>query len=1177
MSNSYGFQFLCGILLLFMKTSQNSATAATMQGNETDLHTLLDFKSRIVHDPYDIMSLWNDSTHHCNWVGITCNNSNGRVMYLILENKALAGTVPPSIGNLTFLTRLNLRNSSFHGEFPQEVGHLQFLRHLNIGYNSFGGSLPSNLSHCKELSILSAGHNNFTGTIPPWMGNSSSLSLVNLAVNNLHGSIPNSLNGNYLSGTIPPSIFNISSLHFFTVSQNHLHGNIPFDVGYTLPKLETFAGGVNYFTGPIPVSLSNASRLKILDFAENNLTGTIPKNLGRLPHLIRLNFDVNRLGTWKAGDLNFLASLVNCSALEVLGLAENSFGGELPSSIANLSTQLNILTLGSNAIHGSIPTGIGNLANLTVLGLEENSLSRSVPDSIGMLQKLERLDLNANNFFGLIPSSFGNLTRLTMLFMEENNFEGSIPTSLGKCQSLSLLNFSHNMLNGTIPRQVIALSSLSIYLDLSHNALIGSVPIEVGKLINLEELDLSENKLSGMIPSSLGSCISLEWLHLQGNFFEGNIPSTIQNLRGLQDIDMSSNNLFGEIPEFLGEFKVLEHLNLSYNDFEGKVPLNGIFKSVTSFSMYGNSKLCGGVPELYLPACTIKKSSSLGPKVVILVAIALVFLLLLSCFLTSIVVKRARKRSYRLASTKGLVLPMSYSELAECTCGFSQDNLIGSGSFGSVYKGTLSSDGSSFAVKVLNLQQKGASRSFFDECHVLRSIRHRNLLKIITAISSVDYQGNDFKALVFEFMPNGSLEDWLHPIDNTKTLTFIQRLNIAIDVGCALEYLHHFCETPIVHCDIKPSNVLLDNDMVAHVGDFGLATFLFEESSSFSKHSTMSTILRGSIGYIPPEYGMGGHPSAMGDIYSYGILLLEVFTRKRPTDEKFEGSIGIQQFAALALPNNAMNIIDPLLLSEQESEANIEGCLVPVLHLGVSCSTTSPSERKPMTVVVNKLHAIKNSLGNGTFAPKCSAYGTNRPPFCLSPNDKKGCNFPFLKLVPNKGIHTLHAVPSKTQVDLDSLINQAQTKDEPRTVHVKFQLIRICNYGEHFQVVGDDPMFGSWNPSKAVPMTWSEGHIWTVEQDIPVGKSIQFKFILKRKQGDIVWQPGPDRIIHTWESMHCVTVCEDWDNAQLQKITEESQNASSNEEPKTESEKANSVLPKEKHKSNAPKVLKNTC
>jgi serine/threonine protein kinase len=223
-------------------------------------------------------------------------------------------------------------------------------------------------------------------------------------------------------------------------------------------------------------------------------------------------------------------------------------------------------------------------------------------------------------------------------------------------------------------------------------------------------------------------------------------------------------------------------------------------------------------------------------------------------------VKNWRKRPMAATSLQDQRLAcVSYTELQASTNGFSMVYLIGLGSFGSVYKGVLPSNGAIVAIKVLNLQFRGASKSFIHECNALRSLCHRNLLKIITACSSIDHQGNDFKSLVFYFMSNGNLDQWLHPIKDEqhrcKRLSFIQRLNIAMDVAYALEYLHLYCHTPIVHCNVKPSNVLLNEDMVAHVGDFGLAKFVFE-ASHLSKNQYMSdclsSVLKGSIGYIPP-------------------------------------------------------------------------------------------------------------------------------------------------------------------------------------------------------------------------------------------------------------------------------------------------------------------------------------
>ncbi|XP_074336312.1 putative LRR receptor-like serine/threonine-protein kinase At3g47570 [Apium graveolens] len=192
------------------------------------------------------------------------------------------------------------------------------------------------------------------------------------------------------------------------------------------------------------------------------------------------------------------------------------------------------------------------------------------------------------------------------------------------------------------------------------------------------------------------------------------------------------------------------------------------------------------------------------------------------------------------------------------------------GRHGSVYKGVLELVELIITVKVLNVEVRGPNKSFLADCESLRNIRHRNLIKIIIACSSIDHKGNDLNALAFEFMTNGSLDSWFHPSPyhpqgNIRKLTLLQRLNIVIDVALGVDYLHHHSHASIIHTDIKSSNILLDEEFVAHIGDFGLARLSFAISDN-------------SI-----EYGMGVEISAEGDVYSYRILLLEMFSGKGPT------------------------------------------------------------------------------------------------------------------------------------------------------------------------------------------------------------------------------------------------------------------------------------------------------
>ncbi|XP_057998184.1 probable LRR receptor-like serine/threonine-protein kinase At3g47570 [Hevea brasiliensis] len=267
---------------------------------------------------------------------------------------------------------------------------------------------------------------------------------------------------------------------------------------------------------------------------------------------------------------------------------------------------------------------------------------------------------------------------------------------------------------------------------------------------------------------------------------------------------------------------------------------------------------------------------------------------------------------------------------------------------GTVYKGRIS-DGMDVARKVFNLQLDGAFKSFDAECEVMSNIRHRNLVKIISCCSNID-----LKALVLDYMPNGSLEKLLY--SHNYCLDILQRLDIMIDVASALEYLHHGFSRPIVHCDLKPSNVLLDANMVAHVADFGIAKLL-GEGDSMTQTRTLAT-----IGNMAPEYGSEGIVSMKGDVYSFGILLMETFKRKKPTDDMFGGRMSLKEYIKEALPDAVVEIADANLLTGEENFADKKDGVSFILGLSVECCVEVPDERNGITQVLSTLVTIRTQF-----------------------------------------------------------------------------------------------------------------------------------------------------------------------------------------------------------------------
>ncbi|XP_031122669.1 putative receptor-like protein kinase At3g47110 isoform X1 [Ipomoea triloba] len=1014
------------LCLICSVTHPTSIVSATPYSNETDRIALLDFKRRISYDPQGVLlNSWNDSVHHCHWQGVSCGGRHQRVVALMLPEKGLIGTLSPQIGNLTFLRAVDLNSNGFHGGIPGEIGNLFRLRFLNLSLNALTGELAAvNLSSClqlrlvnlyqnglhgrlpiklvclKKLELLNLGNNQLTGEIPRAFGNFSSLRVLALLRNQLEGRIPDeiaqiwglkalSLAANNLSGNLPSSLFNKTSITYFSVTANSLQGTIPSYIGDTMPNLKAFFFGANKFHGNIPISFPNASKLQNLELSQNYLVGKVPGNIGMLKDLQRLNLELNSLGSNDPlNDLAFMTSLSNCSNLDVFSIHKNRFEGKLPNTIANLSSTLSFLFLGGNKLSGTIPIGIKNLASLAGLGLEENLFSGVIPSEIGGLQKLQKLYLRVNQFSGKIPLTFCNLTSLSSLYMDNNNLDGDIPSTVGNFWSLNELVLSSNRLSGTIPQQVFYLPSLSKYLDLSNNLFTGLLSPAVGKLKTLNVLDVPGNKLSGKIPDTIGDCLSLEYLDLHANLFEGKIPPSLVSLKNMKYLDFSNNKLTGEIPRELQKHPLLQYLNLSFNDLEGEVPTVGIFAKANNVSLVGNKKLCGGIPELKLPPCLVKKRKHRKHiKLMILiftcVSVALVFAsLLLSLHWR----KDKRKESSKLSKVEKLSI-ITYSDLHKATDGFSDINLIGTGGFGSVYKGRFKQgEEQTVAVKVLDLLKNGASKSFLTECKVLKNIRHRNLVPILTCCSSCDASGNEFKALVYEFMENGDLNTWLHPHScdgSTHFLSVVERLNIAIDVASALHYLHDDCEPTVIHCDLKPSNILLDKDLIAHVGDFGISTLYSQKVENSSREQTLSIGLKGSIGYVPPEYGIGAHASTFGDVYSFGILLLEMYTAKRPVDDFVnDGCSSLYDYVETALPEQVMKIVDPSLLAcleiqhgtepdeELNNQCNLVGIEESKMHsfffsifkIGLTCASRSPMDRMHMRDVTRDLHKIKKAF-----------------------------------------------------------------------------------------------------------------------------------------------------------------------------------------------------------------------
>ncbi|KAH9317460.1 hypothetical protein KI387_019229, partial [Taxus chinensis] len=812
-----------------------------------DQHSLLAFKAGITLDPNNSLANWSPNTSFCNWTGVICSSTlqmQYRVVGLNLSNMGLEGVISPLVGNLSALQTLDLSNNALHGHIPPQLGRLSSAHELLLHRNRFQGTIPSTLCGCRKLVELSLSYNKLEGSIPKELGLLPHL--VNLY-----------LGANYLTGTLPPSLCNLSALIVLGVYTNNLTGPIPTELG-SLTQLQILYLYENQLSGTIPTSIGNLSALNDLALGTNNLTGPIPAELGRLTKLKSISLYQNHL----TGPIP--TSLLNCTTLVELAFYSNQLSGQIPRELGSKLANLQLFSLWENKLTGKVPNSIGNCSKLELLFLGFNQLTGMLPTELSKLTFVKKMRFEYNKLDSgsqsllVILAHLTNCSHMEYLDMSHNYLAGVLPPSIGLLSSkLFHLNVSYNMISGNIPQEITNLTNLT-FLSLSHNLVRGYIPSGIKRLHVLETLDLSANMLKGSIPDEIGQLQSLGLLNVSHNKLSGRIPDSLglipdalSKLKNLETIDLSSNFLSGAIPMSIKELKALHYINLDFNNLTGIIPEQGLFPNKPVIAlMMGNPGLCG--PQKYLlPACQKRGQGKLSLRTkVIISAVGVIALVLCSLILGIMWRRKFLRQHFDLSNSMSRrlgYLKFTYQDLFIATNGFDESNLLGVGNFGSVYKGILRDD-KVVAIKVINSPNEGL-KSFKAECKVLRRIRHRNLIRVISACSYLN-----FKGLVLQFASNGSLEKYLYAdnIDEEDVcrLGLSECVNIAIDVVHGMEYLHYDCPVQVVHCDLKPANVLLDSNMAALVTDFGISRLNSSTNSMDSLSITYS--LRGSIGYIAP-------------------------------------------------------------------------------------------------------------------------------------------------------------------------------------------------------------------------------------------------------------------------------------------------------------------------------------
>ncbi|XP_042020423.1 probable LRR receptor-like serine/threonine-protein kinase At1g12460 [Salvia splendens] len=797
---------------------------------------------------------------------------------------------------------------------------------------NLSGVLSPSLSGLKSLRIITLFGNKLTGNIPSEYGEISTLRKINLSSNALSGSIPEFL------GDLP-------NIRFLDLSRNGYSGEIPSALFKNCYKTRFVSLAHNNLSGPLPVSVVNCLDLEGIDVSFNGLSGALPSQICSPPRMM------------------------------FLSVMSNMLSGSVEQQLSQCRS-LSLLDLGSNMFSGAAPFGVLGLENLTYFNASLNMFDGEIPEMVSCT-KLEVFDVSGNALYGEVPSSITKCSGLKYLDLGFNRLDGSIPDGISGLRNLVLLRLSSNSIDGMISAEIGSIEWLEV-LDLDNLRLHGEIPNEITQCRFLLELNVSGNSLVGEIPQNLDNMTHLVILDLHHNQLKGSIPMTIGNFSNLYYLDLSDNLLSGPIPSALGNINNLSHFNLSYNNLSGAIPPIESIKQFGYYAFFHNAGLCGAP---LVNSCSGSASTPAARKprlsasaIVAIVAAALIVAGVLIITVINMRARRGRRtedetmivESTPLASsTESNViigklvlfsksLPSKYEDWEVGTKALlDKECLVGGGSIGTVYKSTFEGG---IAIAVKKLETLGRIRSqdeFEQEISRLGNLHQANLVAV-----QGYYWSSSMQLILSEFISRGNLYDNLHGLGYPGTstgsgnpeLNWSRRFNIAVGTARALAYLHHDCKPPVLHLNVKSTNILLDDNYTAKLSDFGLGKLLPLLDSYGHQR------IHNAVGYIAPELAESSRISDKCDVYSFGVILLELVTGRKPVGSPAANEVMIlcEYVRGLIEHGNASDCFDRSLRGFVENE------LVQVMKLGLICTSETPLRRPSMAEVVQVLESVRN-------------------------------------------------------------------------------------------------------------------------------------------------------------------------------------------------------------------------